>query len=92
MVRVAQRPLLAPLTEVRFVDEEDGEAGGDDGAGNRGAVDAPRMLMISRIGGDGAVWDSWRKRTQRRILRMHRKWCWTCIVLGAVDRSYARKV
>ena len=67
--RLAQRPLLAPLLEVRFVrdgvDWEDGEGGEEGGGsgvggGKRGAVDAPRMLMISRIGGDGAVWDSWR--------------------------------
>lgn len=67
--RLAHRPLLAPLLEVRFVrdgvDWEDGEGGEEGGGsgvggGKRGAVDAPRMLMISRIGGDGAVWDSWR--------------------------------
>lgn len=47
---------------VDWEDGEGGEEGGGSGVGGgkRGAVDAPRMLMISRIGGDGAVWDSWR--------------------------------
>ena len=82
MARLAQRPLLA--AEVRFGDVE------VDGRGR--AVDAVRVLMISAVGGGGAVWDIGRKRRQNRILLMQRNFSWSCIVPGPVDGCHARRV
>ena len=62
------------------------------GDGEGGVVGGGRGGKVSDFGGDGAVWEGWRKRRQRRIVRMNRKLSWSCIVLAAVARCHARKV
>lgn len=84
--------------EVKVGDGEGGEGGGGRGGGSGGVVgggkrgtgDAVRVLKVSVFGGDGAVWDGWRKRMQRRIMRMYKNSSWSCIVLAAVARCHAK--
>lgn len=66
--------------------------GGVGGFGARRAVDAVTVLKVSEFGGDGAVWDGWRKRMQRRILVVLRNSFWSCIIPGAFEGCRASKV